>query len=309
MEAKRSWWHQITRHPVRTVLITFLAVVVVLIILSILGYIYNWDWTGLGPYVSPPHSKDSDFQRSKTMWDWLQLLIIPAVLAVAGYLINLTISRNEQEATKQHAQSEREAAEKRAETERIIAQDNQREAALQEYIDKMSELFLHEGLLLADSKKAVQDIAQVQTKTILRRLDADRKGIVIQFLYDTGLIQLNLEDDELEYTLISLNKVDLYGSNLSGAYLSLVNLHGAFLCEASLNRSYLDFANLSSTNLAEADLSRAYLHNTDLSGANLGGANLRDADMKDAKNITIEELEKQTKSLKGATMPDGSIHE
>src|SRR6266567_3437102 len=129
MEAKRSWWQQINRHPVRTVLITFLAVVVVLIILSILGYIYNWDWTGLGPYVSPPHSKDSDFQRSKTMWDWLQLLIIPAVLAVA-------------------------------------------------------------------------------------------------------------------------------------------------------------------------DLSRAYLHNTDLSGANLGGANLRDADMKDAKNITIEELEKQTKSLK-----------
>ena len=33
-------------------------------------------------------------------WDWLQLLIIPAVLAVGGYIINLTISRGEQEATK-----------------------------------------------------------------------------------------------------------------------------------------------------------------------------------------------------------------
>ncbi len=78
------------------------------------GYLFHWNWTGL---------------RQKTLWDWLQLLIIPAVLALAGYVINLTISRSEQEATKQ-----------RAKTEQGIAQDNQRETALQEYIDKMSEL-------------------------------------------------------------------------------------------------------------------------------------------------------------------------
>src|SRR6266567_1138358 len=104
---------------------TYWGCTIVLIILSILGYIFNWDWTGLGSYVSPPHPKDSDFQRSKTLWDWLQLLIIPAVLAVAGYVINLTISRGEQEATKQ-----------REKTEHEIAEDNQREAALQAYIDK-----------------------------------------------------------------------------------------------------------------------------------------------------------------------------
>jgi hypothetical protein len=32
------------------------------------------------------------------------------------------------------------------------------------------------------------------------------------------------------------------------------------------------------------------------------------ANLKGAENITTEELEKQTKSLKGATMPDGKIH-
>jgi hypothetical protein len=82
MEPKRSWWQQIKIHPVRIVLIAFLAAVIVLIISGILGYIFNWDWTGLGPYVSPPHSKDSNFQRGKTPWDWLQLLIIPAMLAL-----------------------------------------------------------------------------------------------------------------------------------------------------------------------------------------------------------------------------------
>ena len=131
MARVRSWWQQIKIHPVRTVLITLLAVVILLSILSILGYIFNWHWTGLVPDSSEPK------QHAKTLWDWLQLLIIPAVLAVAGYVINLTISRSEQEATKQRAKSEQEAAEKHAETEREIALDNQRETALKEYIDKM----------------------------------------------------------------------------------------------------------------------------------------------------------------------------
>ena len=108
----RSWWQLIKQQPVRTVLIALLSIVVVLIILSILGYIFNWHWTGLVPETSEPK------QHWKTLWDWLQLLIIPAVLAVAGYVINLTISRGEQAATEQRAKSEREVAEKRADTER-----------------------------------------------------------------------------------------------------------------------------------------------------------------------------------------------
>src|SRR5216684_5332119 len=120
----RSWWQQIKQHPVATVLIALLAAVIVLIILSIFGYIFSWDWTGLNAtnFTSAPQNitKTIAYQPGKTLWDWLQLLIIPAVLAVAGYIINLTISRGEQETTKQRAQSERDAAEKRAETERKI---------------------------------------------------------------------------------------------------------------------------------------------------------------------------------------------
>ena len=78
------------------------------IILIFAGYWFNWAWTGFNGSKVP----------YKSLYDWLQLLIIPAVLAVAGYVINLTISRGEQSATAQRAQSEREASEKRAETER-----------------------------------------------------------------------------------------------------------------------------------------------------------------------------------------------
>ena len=93
-------WLQKNKKLLRSaVLIALLAVVIVLIIL---GYILNWDWTGLGAtdFTSTPQktTRIIIYQPGKTFWDWLQLLIIPAVLAVAGYVINLTISRGEQAA-------------------------------------------------------------------------------------------------------------------------------------------------------------------------------------------------------------------
>jgi len=351
---KSSWWQQIKQHPVATVLIALLSVVIVLIILSILGYIFNWGWTGLGPYISPPHPKDSDFQRGKTLWDWLQLLIIPAVLAVAGYVINLTISRSEQEATKQRAQSEQE-----------IADDNQRETALQEYVNKMSELLLDGDLCKSTVKDEVQKIARVRTLTVLPRLNGKRKGIVLQFLYEAQLINkggrivdlsgADLRGADLSFTTLTgadlkganfwwarffaanlkgadlshaalinsnLEGADLSGADLSeaeptaailnGADLSHANLSGADLSEAILGDADLSSANLSGADLSEAGLMGTNLKGADLSGATLNETYLRDAILIDANlgrtEVTEEQLDK-AKSLVGATMPDGSIHD
>ena len=143
----RSWWQKI-RRPLLVVGIIVASMLAIVTIVGIIGgYLFNWNWAGL---------------RQKTLWDWLQLLIIPAVLAVGGFVINLTISRSEQEATKQRAQSERE-----------IAEDNQREAALQAFIDKLSELLLEKQLRQSTPEDEVRKIARVRTLTVLPRLDED----------------------------------------------------------------------------------------------------------------------------------------
>ena len=102
---------QIKAHPRITLSIVFIIALTVTILIG--GYRLNWAWTGF----------TGDKETYKTLYDWMQLLFIPAVLAVAGYVINLTISRGEQAATEQRAKSEQEAAEKRAETERQIAKE------------------------------------------------------------------------------------------------------------------------------------------------------------------------------------------
>ena len=45
-----------------------------------------------------------------------------------------------------------------------------------------------------------------------------------------------------------------------------------------------------------------------LKGANLNRADLTRADLTSVEGITSEELRRQAKSLRGATMPDGSVH-
>jgi hypothetical protein len=256
MEPRPSWWQQIKKHPVRAVLISLLAVVIVLIILSVLGYIFNWDWTGLGSYVSPPHSNESDFQRSKTLWDWLQLLIIPAVLVVAGYIINLTISRSEQEATKQ-----------RDTTEHEIALDNKREEALQAYIDKMSELLLHEKLRNSAEEDELRKIARVRTLTILRRLDAARNRTLLDFLFESDLIRRKADTDIIKLEGANLSKVELEGADLQEAKLERANLFNAQLHEAKLQGAKLQGADLWVANLTGANLINTNLINTNLSGA------------------------------------------
>jgi len=64
--------------------------IIILLVVIALVYLFNVNIPGL---------------RGKTIWDWLQLLIIPAVLAIGGYLFNFTTSRNERQAAAKRDQT------------------------------------------------------------------------------------------------------------------------------------------------------------------------------------------------------------
>ena len=256
--------------------------------------------------------------KGKTLWDWLQLLIIPVVLALGGYFFTYTISKNERKAADRHNQTERE-----------IAQDNQREAALQEYIDKMSELLLHEKLRESQPEDEVRKIARVRTLTVLPRLDGKRKGSVIQFLYESGLIEkkktiIDLHGADLTCAELKtfLNEVNLSNALLTDSILTLSKLKNARMSNAILTGALIDYADLSYADLQScwlnktdmfltkfdsANLSFANLIKANLSDASFRGANLYNADLLSAI-VDVKDLEEQAKSLKGARMPNGSIH-
>ncbi len=91
--------------------------------------------------------------------------------------------------------------------EQAVTEQRAKETALQTYFDKMTELLLKENLRKSKVESEVRAVARTRTLTVLRRLDKDRKGALIQFLYEAGLIDKNNR-------VIDLSRADLSGADL-----------------------------------------------------------------------------------------------
>ena len=240
-------------------------VLVGLIGLTFAGYWFHWDWTGFNEHID---LRVQQYQLTKTLWDWLQLLIIPLVLAVAALLFNRATTRTEQK----------------------IALDKQREDLLQAYLDRTSELLLEKSLATSPSDEA-RNVARVRTITTLFQLDARRIGYVFAFLREARLMSAYSDSSIVSLSQANLNKIDLSQANLFEA-----NLFEANLREADLGKADLHIANLRQANLREANLREADLSEADLREANL------------IRTIVTEAQLKKAKSLDLATMPNGSKH-
>jgi uncharacterized protein YjbI with pentapeptide repeats len=361
-----SFWQKVKK-PLKIVGIILVCLLGGALIVSVIGgYIFDWTWTGFGPFTPPT----SDYQRGVTLYEWLQLAVVPAAIAFGVVGLSRLQQQHDQRLAEQRADSEQEAAKKRAEIEQNIADGNQHEASLKEYYHVMSELLLHENLRKSDEDAEVRNIARVWTLTALRRLDDRRKKSVLEFLYSSDLItkervivdlggayleesllfgvflvranlsgailsgaHLNhailtgaelvqtdlslaiLRDANLDVASLNqagmidadLSSATLQGATLLGTDLTRADLSGARLQRANLTLAILNEADLTRADLSEANLTKASLAGANLQGANLTGADLSGADLSDA-DVTDEQLAK-AKSLKGATMPNGSKYQ
>jgi hypothetical protein len=167
------------------------------------------------------------------------------------------------------------------EREQDIAQQHTQDEALQAYLDHISQLLTDKvpSLRNAQPDDEVRTLARARTLTVLPRLDGRRKGTVVRFLYEANLIKR-------ERVILDLWEADLTGADLTGADLREADLAGT-----NLHRADLYYANLMAADLREAYLNEAALNYAILTNT----------------EVTQEQLE-ACRSLKGATMPDGSQH-
>lgn len=265
--------------------------------------------------------------RGMTVRNWLELLVVPLVLAGVGFWF-----------AAQQDDRQRRTEERRAELERAIEDQRAQHATLQAYLDQMGTLLLDRDLRTSDEGSDVRRLARARTLVVLEALDSDRKDRVLRFLEETGLSQAGPEGEppiiSLKYAVLrdfelggkqllrgtDLTQAWLTGSGLSEAHLEGTDLSGAHLGGADLRGAYLQDAKLSGAYLYDTDLRGADLSGADLSDAegrfesgarmirtSLGGARLDGADLTNAR-VSEEQL-REAESLKGATMPDGQKYE
>jgi hypothetical protein len=209
---------------------------------------------------------------SITLWDWLDLLIIPVTIAVATTAGAAWFTRQ-----------------------------SEQDAALQTYLDKMSELLvdkeLHED---ADPYGDARVTARARTLAVLRQIGGRRKRTVLLFLREARLINKQEGSPtgrKIYARVIGLRDADLTKADLRDA--KLINT----LRDEPIS---LKGANLEMADLEGADLREAKLVNVDLAHANLTAADLSFADLTGA-TVSQEQLAACV-SLEGTTLPDGSKH-
>jgi uncharacterized protein YjbI with pentapeptide repeats len=267
--------------------------IVVVALVLILGYrvepfvsatglgetIYTKETTQFGDEGSVVKTdRADDPRRAKTLWDWLQLLIVPAVLAAGGVWFNLRQDRRARRAEDLRAQDE----------------------ALQAYLDQMSELLIDKKLhdeTAPHSDKRVT--ARARTVTVLSQLNGDRPRRVLQFLYETRLIS---RGEILENRKIEPRVVGLSGADLTGAKLRYIKLKGTALDGANLEN-----ADLREAKLSGIDLGGAYLSGADLSDADLRGADLANASLQRDPDRDLEGANLSRADLRGATLSGADL--
>ncbi len=262
-----------------------------------------WERTGFG---------------DKTVWDWLQLLIVPAMLGFGALFFNEAQNNRQVQTEENRAKAQIEAEDQRAQEER-----------LQTYLEEMGTLLIDEDLLDSEENDEARYLARARTLALLRRADGEQRRSVVEFLAESGLAGSRVPGTDVEPVVslanANLSEADLTlidyleGTDLTETDLSNATVLRISLSESVLRRANLSDANLAGTSLRQADLNQATLLSTslrqvDLSGADLTGADLTDADLsgtnlEGATGITVEELEEQTASLEGATMPDGTVYD
>jgi len=200
-------------------------------------------WTGFGEKAI-----DQNKESAKTLWDWLELLIIPTAIGVFGWFF-----KNSEKAKAQ-----------------IIEEERAQNSLLESFIESMTNLIINNNLTNNPERK-IKVIAKTNINMALTNLNGPRKGQILQFLYESFLIRTN-------------PLVELHGANLKTAILDEIvltnsEIRGAYFNNASLISAKLDDAILAGCDFSGADLSKSSLINTDLSYSYLTKATLNDVDL------------------------------
>jgi uncharacterized protein YjbI with pentapeptide repeats len=268
-----STWQHVSEHPLGIlrgrvpILIGMgLALAGFIVLLAIGGA--SLGWTGFA---------------NRTVWDWMQLLVVPVALAGIGFWFAIQQDARQNDIEDRRAQAERDLAEQRADDD-----------ALQAYLDQIGTLLLERNLRSSIEDNATEEsqearsLARARTLTVLRRLDSSRKSEIMQFLLESDLVNRggNIVYGGASSTWLQGSEskpvIDLDRADLVGIHLSEPDLAGAGLNEADLSDAYLWAAVLVRAELTEADLGGAKLRYAQLSSAELGEAVLRHADLSKA---------------------------
>ncbi len=201
---------------------------------------------------------------SITLWDWLDLLLIPLSLALAGFIFT------------------------RSERLRKNNSDNQKlqDSLLISYLDKMKELVIDRNLSQCNSTDSISLYARAITFTTLTQMSGINKGLMLRFLAETGII--NGESPPVNMQGADLDKLDFYSFDIHEKWPYLENTYvikGISFNKINLAKANLAYSSFDHISITDSDLSFSFLLGVDFTDASIENCKMYYAKLQEA-NLT-----------------------
>ena len=250
------------------------AAVIALAILTVVGivavaYRGKWSWTG---FVGTRSTKPPE---RKTLWNWLELLIVPLALAGIGLSVNARDNRQQRQ---------------RADADQALAATLAARTRSTPISHRCPSCCAETGSSGRPPGSEVAVLARTLTLTALRRLDGARKGEVVRFLAEARLVRsprpiIDLRDADLTHVAlrdarldnVSAANADIRAADFSGAQLEDASFAGADLRRARFVASDLRRSDFSRGDLRGADFPDAWIFSVSFAKSCLTGTNFRGA--------------------------------
>jgi len=84
-KAKQHVWWQKNKRLLITIAVILL---VLLLVFTLAVSFFGWDWSGFTDTTGPTLKPNEQYRPAKMLWDALQLLIVPIILAIGGFWLN-----------------------------------------------------------------------------------------------------------------------------------------------------------------------------------------------------------------------------
>src|SRR5688572_10373888 len=108
LKLRLSWFKRKLAKPLRKYVAVTVLTILAAALLAWVSYLRfvlgsGWAvWTGFGEYTD----KEGTYYRAKTLWDWMELLIVPTALAIIAYFFNKSERMNAQKLAETQARHE-----------------------------------------------------------------------------------------------------------------------------------------------------------------------------------------------------------
>jgi uncharacterized protein YjbI with pentapeptide repeats len=231
------------------------------VLIFVLSQLSRYEWSGF---------------QNKRGWDWLALLIVPIVLAVAVNFVQndaaerqkvSDLSRSQQQLMLEYFKNVKD----------IVLKEKKDMELNQE--GSNPNMQINQENLSPQAKKLIASF----TKVLVPNINGVQKRQVIDFLYDLGMIKCEGEPQDGVSRVQSCGEVRYSSSKNNQKFsdnlinLSEVNFENVDLREMQLPNLYLPKVNLNGANFTKSNLDGADLTDSSLNKANFDWASLRNA--------------------------------